>query len=75
MLIKGERITDLKYFEGSRAVGTAFIDEDGNTMYKITFVTGSELINDKFEDMITFEDNKKHNVVVTKLLGAKPNKN
>ena len=75
MLIKGERITDLKYFEGSRAVGTAFTDEDGNTMYKITFVTGSELINDKFEDMITFEDNKKHNVVVTKLLGAKPNKN
>ena len=75
MLIKGERITDLKYFEGSRAVGTAFTDEDGNTMYRITFVTGSELINDKFEDMITFEDNKKHNVVVTKLLGAKPNKN
>ena len=75
MLIKGERITDLKYFEGSRAVGTAFTDEDGNTMYKITFVTGSELINDKFEDMITFEDNKKHNVVVTKLLGAKPDKN
>ena len=75
MLIKGERITDLKYFEGSRAVGTAFTDEDGNTMYRITFVTGSELINDKFEDMITFEDNKKHNVVVTKLLGAKPDKN
>ena len=74
MLIKGERITDLKYFEGSRAVGTAFTDENGETMYKITLVTGSELINDKFEEIITFEDNKKHNVVVTKLLGAKPDK-
>lgn len=74
MLVKGERITDLKYFEGSRAVGTAFTDENGETMYKITLVTGSELINDKFEEIITFEDNKKHNVVVTKLLGAKPNK-
>lgn len=74
MLVKGERITDLKYFEGSRAVGTAFTDENGETMYKITLVTGSELINDKFEETITFEDNKKHNVVVTKLLGAKPDK-
>ena len=75
MLVKGERIADLSYFEGSRAVGTAFIDEDGNTMYRITLVTGSELIQDKFEDVITFEDNKKHNVLVTKLLGTKPNKN
>jgi hypothetical protein len=38
-------------------------------------VTGSELIQDKFEDVITFEDDKKHNVLVTKLLGTKPNKN
>ena len=75
MLVKGERIADLSYFEGSRAVGTAFVDEDGNTMYRITLVTGSELIQDKFEDVITFEDNKKHNVLVTKLLGTKPNKN
>jgi hypothetical protein len=75
MLVKGERIADLSYFEGSRAVGTAFIDEDGNTMYRVTLVTGSELIQDKFEDVITFEDNKKHNVLVTKLLGTKPNKN
>ena len=75
MLVKGERIADLPYFEGSRAVGTAFIDEDGNTMYRITLVTGSELIQDKFEDVITFEDNKKHNVLVTKLLGTKPDKN
>ena len=75
MLVKGERIADLSYFEGSRAVGTAFTDEDGNTMYRITLVTGSELIQDKFEDVITFEDNKKHNVLVTKLLGTKPNKN
>ena len=74
MLVKGERIENLKYFEGSRAVGTAFTDENGETMYKITLVTGSELINDKFEETITFEDNKKHNVVVTKLLGAKPDK-
>ena len=74
MLVKGERIENLKYFEGSRAVGTAFTDENGETMYKITLVTGSELVNDKFEEIITFEDNKKHNVVVTKLLGAKPDK-
>lgn len=74
MLVKGERIKDLAYFEGSRAVGTAFVDENGETKYKITLVTGSELINDKFENRITFEDNNKHNVVVTKLLGNKPNK-
>ena len=74
MLVKGERIEDLAYFEGSRAVGTAFVDENGETKYKITLVTGSELINDKFENRITFEDNNKHNVVVTKLLGNKPNK-
>lgn len=74
MLIKGERIEDLAYFEGSKAVGTAFVDENGETKYKITLVTGSELINDKFENRITFEDNNKHNVVVTKLLGNKPNK-
>ena len=74
MLVKGERIEDLAYFEGSRAVGTAFVDENGETKYKITLVTGSELINDKFENGITFEDNNKHNVVVTKLLGNKPNK-
>ena len=74
MLIKGERIEDLAYFEGSRAVGTAFVDEDGETKYKITLVTGSHLVQHNFEDRITFEDDKKHNVVVTKLLGNKPNK-
>ena len=74
MLIKGERIEDLAYFEGSRAVGTAFVDEDGETKYKITLVTGSHLIQHNFEDRITFEDDKKHNVVITKLLGTKPNK-
>ena len=74
MLIKGERIDDLAYFEGSRAVGTAFVDKDGETKYKITLVTGSHLVQHNFEDRIAFEDDKKHNVVITKLLGTKPNK-
>ena len=77
MLVKGAKIDDLVYFEGSRQVGTLYVDEDGNPIlddngnrqYKISLVSGTELVQDAFEDSITFEDTKKHNVLVTKLLG------
>lgn len=74
MLVKGDKIEGLSYFEGSRAVGTAFIDEDGTTKYKISLVSGKNLVDKKFEERITFEDDNKHNVVVTKLLGKIPKK-
>ena len=75
MLVKGDKINELAYFEGSRQVGTITYDEEGNRYYKISMVSGTDIIRGNFEDSITFEDTKKHNVLVTKLLGETLDKN
>ena len=74
MVVKGAKIDDLPYFEGSRQVGTLVLDEEGNKSYKITLVQGGSVLEQRDEDAIAFKDDNKHNVVVHKIVGVCPTK-
>lgn len=74
MVVKGAKIDDLPYFEGSRQVGTLVLDEEGNKSYKITLVQGGSVLEQRDENAITFKDDNKHNVVVHKIVGVCPTK-
>ena len=74
MVVKGAKIDDLPYFEGSRQVGTLVLDEEGNKSYKITLVQGGSVLEQRDEDTIAFKDDNKHNVVVHKIVGVCPTK-
>lgn len=74
MVVKGARIDELAYFEGSRQVGTLVVDEHGNKQYKITLVQGGSVLEQKDYDKVEFKDDNKHNVVVHKIVGVRPTK-
>lgn len=78
MVIKGARINDLAYFEGSRQVGDLLVDERGKPIlndkgekqYKIRLVLGHTLTEQDTKDKVKFADTDKHHVVIDKLLGS-----
>ena len=80
MVVKGAKIDDLPYFENSREVGTLYTDEQGHPIldkngrrqYLITLIQGGNIIEKQDKDSIIYTNNKKHNTIVTKILGVNP---